>query len=86
VRQDSDISTEGTEPVYVIDMSEEQINIKIVQTVEKFPVIYDYSSPGHSNKRRLAHMFYDFFLIHVINAGTYLNVISIRSSALIAFV
>jgi hypothetical protein len=25
-------------------MSEEQINIKIVQTVEKFPVIYDYSS------------------------------------------
>lgn len=31
-------------------MSEEQINIKIVQTVEKFPVIYDYSTPGHSNK------------------------------------
>jgi hypothetical protein len=29
-------------------MSVEQINIKIVQTVEKFPVIYDYSSPGHS--------------------------------------
>jgi hypothetical protein len=26
VRQDSDISTQGTEPVYVIDMSEEQIN------------------------------------------------------------
>jgi hypothetical protein len=31
-------------------MSEEQINIKIVQTVEKFPVMYDYSSPEHSNK------------------------------------
>jgi hypothetical protein len=31
-------------------MSKEQINIKIMQTVEKFPVIYDYSSPGHSNK------------------------------------
>jgi hypothetical protein len=26
VRQDSDISTEGTAPVYVIDMSEDQIN------------------------------------------------------------
>jgi hypothetical protein len=26
VRQDSDISTQGTAPVYVIDMSEEQIN------------------------------------------------------------
>jgi hypothetical protein len=35
--------------VYVTDMSDEQINIKIVQTIEKFPVIYDYSSPGHSN-------------------------------------
>jgi hypothetical protein len=34
-------------------MSEEQINIKIVQTVEKFPVIYDYSSPGHSNKEEV---------------------------------
>jgi hypothetical protein len=31
-------------------MSEEQINIKIVQTVEKFLVIYDYWLPGHSNK------------------------------------
>jgi hypothetical protein len=40
VRQDSNISTQGTAPVYVIDMSEEKINIKIVQTVEKFPVIY----------------------------------------------
>jgi hypothetical protein len=28
--------------VHVIDMSEERINIKIVQMVEKFPVIYDY--------------------------------------------
>jgi hypothetical protein len=27
-------------------VSEEQINIKIVQMVEKFPVIYDYSSLG----------------------------------------
>jgi hypothetical protein len=34
-------------------MSEEQINIKIVQTVEKFPVIYEYSSPGHSNKEEV---------------------------------
>jgi hypothetical protein len=34
-------------------MSEEQINVKIVQTVEKFPVIYDYSSPGHSNKEEV---------------------------------
>jgi hypothetical protein len=24
-----------------------------VQTVEKFPVIYDYSSPGHSNKEEV---------------------------------
>jgi hypothetical protein len=39
--------------VYVIDMSEEQINIKMVQTVEKFPVIYNYSSPGHSNKEEV---------------------------------
>jgi hypothetical protein len=39
--------------MYVIDMSEEQINIKIVQTVEKFPVIYDYSSLGHSNKEEI---------------------------------
>jgi hypothetical protein len=31
-------------------MSEEQINIKIVETVEKFPVICDYSSAGHSDK------------------------------------
>jgi hypothetical protein len=45
VRQDSDISTQGTASVYVIDMSEEQINIKIVQTVEK--------SPGHSNKEEV---------------------------------
>jgi hypothetical protein len=37
--------------VYGIDMSEEQINIKTVKTVEKFPVIYDYSSPGHSKTR-----------------------------------
>jgi hypothetical protein len=43
--------TQGTAPMYVIDISEEQINIKIMQTVEeKFPVIYDYSFPGHSNK------------------------------------
>jgi hypothetical protein len=34
-------------------MSEEQINIKIVQTVEKFLVIYDYSSLGHSNKEEV---------------------------------
>jgi hypothetical protein len=34
-------------------MSEEEINIKIVQTVEKFPVIYDYSSPGQSNKEEV---------------------------------
>ncbi|XP_021922406.1 uncharacterized protein LOC110831102 [Zootermopsis nevadensis] len=34
-------------------MSEEQTNIKIVQTVEKFPVIYDYLSPGHSNKEEI---------------------------------
>jgi hypothetical protein len=34
VRQDSDISTQATAPVYVIDMSEEQMNIKIVQTVD----------------------------------------------------
>jgi hypothetical protein len=39
--------------VYVIDMNEEQINIKIVQTVEKFPVIYDYSSPGRSDKEEV---------------------------------
>jgi hypothetical protein len=39
--------------VYVIDMSEELINIKIVQTVEKFPVRYDYSSPGHSDKEEV---------------------------------
>jgi hypothetical protein len=31
-------------------MSEEQINIKIVQTVEKFSVIQDFWSPGSSNK------------------------------------
>jgi hypothetical protein len=31
-------------------MSEEQINIKILQTVEKFPIIYDYSSPAHSDE------------------------------------
>jgi hypothetical protein len=31
----------------------QQINIKIVQTVDKFPVIYDYSSPGHSNKEEV---------------------------------
>jgi hypothetical protein len=54
VQQDSDISTQGTAPVYVIDMSEEQINIKTVQTVEKFPVIYDYSSPGHSILAKLS--------------------------------
>jgi hypothetical protein len=24
-----------------------------VETVEKFPVIYDYSSPGHSNKEEV---------------------------------
>jgi hypothetical protein len=53
VHQDSDISTQGTAPVYVIDKSEEQINIKIVQTVDKFLVIYDYSSPGHSNKEEV---------------------------------
>jgi hypothetical protein len=34
-------------------MSEEQINIKIMQTVEKFPVIYDYSSPATQTRRRL---------------------------------
>jgi hypothetical protein len=39
--------------VYVIDMSEEQINIKTVQTVEKFPVMYDYSSPGHSDEEEV---------------------------------
>jgi hypothetical protein len=39
--------------VCVIDTSEEQINIKIVQTVEKFPVIYDYSSPGHSDEEEV---------------------------------
>jgi hypothetical protein len=52
VQQDSDISTQGTAPVYVIDMSEEQITITIVQTVEKVPArrVYDYWSPGHSNK------------------------------------
>jgi hypothetical protein len=44
---------QGTAPVYVIDISEEQINIKIVLTVEKFLVIYDYSSPGHSNKEEV---------------------------------
>jgi hypothetical protein len=53
VRQDSDISTQRTGPVYVIDMSEEQLNIRIVQTVEKFPIIYDYSSPGHRNKEEV---------------------------------
>jgi hypothetical protein len=41
--------------VYVIDMSEEQINIKIVQTVEIFSVMYDYSSPGHSNKEEVIY-------------------------------
>jgi hypothetical protein len=39
--------------MYVIDMSEEQVNMKIVQTVEKVPVIYDYSSPGHSDKEQV---------------------------------
>jgi hypothetical protein len=34
-------------------MSEEQINMKIMQTVEKFPIIYDYTSPGHSNKKQV---------------------------------
>jgi hypothetical protein len=57
VRQDSDISTQGTPPVYVIDMSEEQRDIKIVQTVEKFTVIYDYSSLGHSNKEQVDKAF-----------------------------
>jgi hypothetical protein len=46
VQQDSDISTH-------IDMSEEQINIKTVQTVEEFPVMYDYSSPGHSDEEEV---------------------------------
>jgi hypothetical protein len=53
VRQDSDISIQGAAAMYVIDISKEQINIKIMQTVEKFPVIYDYSSPGHSDKEEV---------------------------------
>jgi hypothetical protein len=44
--------------MYIIDMSEEQINIKIMQTVEKFPVIHDYSSPGHSNKEEVDETWY----------------------------
>jgi hypothetical protein len=39
--------------MYVIGTNEKQISIKIVQTVEKLPVIYDYSSPGHSNKEEV---------------------------------
>jgi hypothetical protein len=34
-------------------MSEERINIQIVQTDEKFPVMYDYSSPGHSKEEEV---------------------------------
>jgi hypothetical protein len=44
---------QGTAPKSVIDMSEEQINIKIVQMVEKFPVTYNYSPPGHSNEEEV---------------------------------
>jgi hypothetical protein len=60
VREDSDISTQRTAPVYVIDMSEEQRHTKIVQTVEKFPVIYDYSSPSHSNKEEVDKAWHAF--------------------------
>jgi hypothetical protein len=51
VRHDSDISTQGTAPVYVIDMSEEQINIKIVQTVEKLAEEVSYRILGTFDKK-----------------------------------
>jgi hypothetical protein len=44
--------------VYVNDKSEKQISIKIVLTVEKFQVIYDDSSPGHSNKEEIHKAWY----------------------------
>jgi hypothetical protein len=58
VRQDSDINTQGTAPVYVIDMSEEQININIVsrflnggETLKKFLIGFW----GHSIMRLEYH-------------------------------
>ncbi|XP_068082594.1 uncharacterized protein [Anabrus simplex] len=34
-------------------MNEEQINIKLMQSVEKYRIIYDYLLPGHSNKNEV---------------------------------
>ncbi|KAJ4429956.1 hypothetical protein ANN_22160 [Periplaneta americana] len=51
-------------------MSEEKINIRLIEAVEKFPIIYDYTLPGHSNKDDLDKAWHEVSKEANLNVGT----------------